>query len=98
MVFYIGQEHVFAKGESVAAPLEVDRIRGYLSVSGEFAPEPRYWLDAKRPFRAVKPVSEMDAVEGAVCAASKMWFPAHRLVYVGGLPYGDRFAPQGEEF
>jgi hypothetical protein len=95
MAFYLGEEHGFIRGESRASSQDIKRIRSELMLTGEFGSEVQYWMDNVHPFRVSKPVSEEDSEKGQICTASKMWFPASRIVYVGGLPYGDKFAPKG---
>lgn len=100
-MYYLGPEaHIkFAVGpvgESIPTAVEFRRVKGEMELHGEFARPVLQVLDRYHPFRKSPPVSEQDAVDGEVCSASKMWFPAHRVVYVDGLPYGDVFAPQEE--
>lgn len=45
-------------------------------------------------FRFAKPNSQEDAQNGQVCSKKGWWAPAHRIVYVDGLPYIDIYAPK----
>lgn len=40
------------------------------------------------------PLSFGDGKNGQICTASRAWFPAHRVKWVDGKPYGDIFAPE----
>lgn len=41
-----------------------------------------------------QPLSLGDGRNGQICTASRAWFPAHMVVWVDGLPYGQPFAPK----
>jgi hypothetical protein len=92
-VFYLDGA-CLVRGESVPTAAEALRVRSRRSVTGEFGPEPQYWVDDVQVFRKHPAQSEEDSQKGRICTRSKMWFPAHRIVIVGGLPYGDVFAPR----
>jgi len=47
---------------------------------------------------AAKPTSMSDANGGQICSFTGDWYPASRVVWVGGLPYGDDVAPKDPEF
>lgn len=56
-------------------------------------------IDATNAFvMAAKPTSMSDANGGQICSFTGDWYPASRIVWVGGLPYGDDVAPEEPEF
>lgn len=88
-------------GESIPTDDDALRTTCYLAMTLQWAPQSYRYYDLRPDLmRAKKALNIDDVAAGGICDVSKMWYPGHALVTMGGRQTGAEWAfeePLGDD-